>query len=356
MLLALALALSTSVALAKPGPCAPTGPWVLATVRSLPAGLDAASVLDRLGTELSTQGVTLCTQAPRAAHAAPAAEVDFSTQAPTARAVKLEVDARRGSATKQAQREVDLSVVPRDSRAAVVALAADELMRAAWDELALQPAPKQAAAPPSAGAPSGGAPDAGAVSASETRPEPRDGAARSQPPLAQPQLALGLRGAGEWWSGGLSLLGGDVALSMATWQRLRLELHLGARTALEDAGADGTVDARTFSARVGAVAPVLRRGLSPEISLAARLGAHAVQMSGTPRGTARGSDETGAAFTFEIGPSLGFALGGGGTMLVLDGGVAAALQGVAARDGDDVVTGLSGFAFTTSLGILAGVL
>lgn len=335
-----ALTLLSTVALAKP--CAPEGPWVLAIVSSPPPrGFKIGDVLDRLAVELSARGMTLCDAAPPPARQAPVATVTLAQPSP--RVVALEVDVRDGTRKKHEKREIDLVQAPPERSATVVALAADELLRAAAEELALEVG--QSSAPPPTTSPT----EAGGSQARS------DGADTTGHPRAR-TLALGLRGAGELWTGGLSLLGADALGSLAVAPRTRLELYVGARKAFDRDATHGAVEAWAPCGRLGGSVSLTRPSSSPELAIAGRLGVYAVSVSGQPTAGSRGGADTSAALTIEAGPSLRVLLPEGQSALVLDAMLGAALRGVSARDGDEVVTGLTGVALTASLGFVTGVL
>jgi len=218
----------------------------------------------------------------------------------------------------------------------VIALAADELLRASWAELALPRAP-----PP-------------------LRPlssQARTAVERStEPPTRHGRLALGIRGGAEWWTGGLALYGGDGVLEWRLSPRVALGIAAGARAAPEASSSDGTVAARVLSARAGAALTLSAPGSGPAVLVAGSVGAHAVTLMGDAGPEAAGASRTAAALTLALGPGLRVPLGSLGTALVLDASGAAALHGVRATDSGAAVTGLSGFAAVVTLGVLAEAL
>jgi hypothetical protein len=362
--------LSTSLpATAKPTACKPSGPWVLASVESpAPRGLDVAEVLERLTVELSTRGLTLCTTAPasRVSIATASVSVRVPPSEPGAAAtdnkprfVRLEVEVRKDGLTKRASRDIELGAVARDSRATVVALAADELLRASADELALEQARRRIPAGRAQRSPSA-APLGPADAPSDAGPI-RSGVlvdATPSPSSADrvDRLSLGVRAAGEWWTGGLALLGGDASSWLRLTPRVRFELDLGARAAFSHDAPDGSIEGQAAAARVGAAVLVTRLGSAPELALGARLGAYAVHLSGDAMAGADGTSETSGALSLELGPTMRLPFRDGRSAFVADAAFAFALRGVAARDGNTVVTGLYGGALVTSLGIVTGIL
>lgn len=319
--------------------CAARGPWVLAVVSTAsPRELDVAAVLERLGAELSSRGLELCTRAPEAAPRPALATVKLEPRAsaPGVAAkpvVSLDIEVRDAVTAKRVGREIDLSSVPLDGRAVVVALAADELLRASWAELALDRAP-----PP----------------AIPISPEVRAAIAPSAAERRPSAVAIGLRATSEWWTGGLAFFGGDGLLDVNASDRITVELALGARGAPEVSVRHGGITAQALTARLGARIRLTRPTSSVRFCLGARLGGYGLRMIGDPASNARGASAAGLAVTLEGGPSVLLPLGRHGFAVVAEGGIAGALRGVHARDDGVREVGLAGVAAMASLGLVAG--
>ena len=98
-----------------------------------------ASVLSDLQHTLAGQGIAACSaDAHPAAAALATLTVDLSPE-DTAKAT-VDIEVRDAVTRKRVRRDVDLSRVPDDGRAAAIAIEADELLRASWAEIALDTA------------------------------------------------------------------------------------------------------------------------------------------------------------------------------------------------------------------------
>jgi len=120
--------------------CAGDGPWV-----QLQIGAEGwneaqrATVLSDLQHTLAGQGIAACSgDAHPAAAALAMLNVDLSPEDKAKATVDIEV--RDAVTHKRVRRDVDLSRIPDDGRAAAIAIEADELLRASWAEVALDTA------------------------------------------------------------------------------------------------------------------------------------------------------------------------------------------------------------------------
>ncbi len=324
--------------------CAAEGPWVLVVAPAAGvAGLDVPAFLERLGIELSSRGIELCVDEPAKASSPPLATIRLAAPAPASPgaarpvAVGLDIEVRDAVTAKRVAREVDLAGVPPDGRSVVVALAADELVRASWAELSLPRAP-----PP----------------ALELSPRAREAIAlATEPPPRAFGAGLGARAGGEWWTGGLALYGGDATVALRPTPATSIELALGARFAPDVSAPHGTLGASAITARLGGG---VRLAHGPvDLSIHLRAGAYLVRLEGVaapgaPEG--EGSSARSVALTLEAGPALAIPLGGRGATLVTDVGLAGAMRGVAGSDDGEAVAGVSGIGVVASLGFVAEVL
>lgn len=331
--------LRSGVAHADP-PCQPKGPWVIATIpQGQPGGFDARAVVDRLGIELSGREITLCTQLPdvmaRPALATVTLALDPSGGESGRASVKLDIEVRDAVTAKRVGRTINLAGVPPDGRSTVVALAADELLRASWAELALERAP-----PPAVPLP----------------PEVRRAIEPPRPEPGSALVSIGLRGTAEWWTGGLAFFGADGTLSWTLHRRLRIELLAGARASPGAEAPNGTIEARALTGRVGATWHVTERVAGPSLGIGARGGIYLLRLEGDPDEGASGAAATSFAISLELGPVMRVPVGGRDSAVVLDAFFAVAPRGVGAGDGGAHVTGLAGVAGMVSVGLAAGVL
>ena len=101
-------------------------------------------MIRRLKLELAGRGIAVCTARPQGPASEPLATLALAPSESGERSIRLDIEVRDAVTAKRVGREIDLSSVPADGRPDVVALAADELLRASWAELALPRAPPPA--------------------------------------------------------------------------------------------------------------------------------------------------------------------------------------------------------------------
>src|SRR5262245_36274140 len=137
--LCVASAVSPSMAAAAAG-CAGDGPWVQLQIGAEGwSEAQRATVLSDLQHTLASQGIAACSgDAHPAAAALAMLNVDLSPEDKAKATVDIEV--RDAVTHKRVRRDVDLSRIPDDGRAAAIAIEADELLRASWAEVALDTA------------------------------------------------------------------------------------------------------------------------------------------------------------------------------------------------------------------------
>lgn len=213
----------------------------LGLVGEWPDSLRAALRAD-LGASMRAQGLELV-------HAEDGAErvvatIRVTAPSPSAPACLVRIDDVLTG--KHVERAVDLTRVPSDGWSVAIAAGADELLRASWAELALAGAPEPLVPPPPAV--EAIVEDRIVAPMIEERLE-----AALFPPLPRPTLSLGVRGAVEGSLGGLTLLGGDVAVRLYLVERVGLELALGARGGLDVESARGSVRSWLLGAELGPV-------------------------------------------------------------------------------------------------------
>lgn len=141
---------------------------------------------------------------------------------------------------KSVERAVDVGALPGDSRALSIAIAADELLRASWAEIALRRAAQPADAP---------VPQVVRASveaaAPPPPPPPPSGGARPAFDRARPNEA-GARASIAVYGGGQTHLGGALYLRRDLFRFLSAELHVYGREGTTVTAPDGTIAAHAF--------------------------------------------------------------------------------------------------------------
>jgi hypothetical protein len=241
------------------------------------------------------------------------------------------IEVKDGVTAKRVARDIDLSALPEDGRALGVGLAADELLRASWAELALTDAPKPAEPPPPA------------VEKTVERSLRKD---------VHPRLnALAVRAAIEGYGGGLVEYGGDVAYRHWFASRFGGEVWLGVRGAPAETSANGEVRARSFGAGGALFYDVLHPGSDGPFRLALEAGVWAarVELTGEARAGYTGTSGVESLITVRGGASAGLALSSA-VSLGARVGLGGVTRAVTARDdGRDAVSG-SGLEWYAALG------
>jgi hypothetical protein len=202
----------------------PSRPWILVDFGVEPLrGIAASDVTAQLRAGLSKRGIDVCAGTAPASRpedtftapgrAAPMATLVFSPIDKDGVALSLQVS--DAITAKRVLREIDLRTTPPDGRALVVAVEADELLRATWAELAMKDAPAtRTEVPPSVRR---------AVASSMTGASP--GLSASS------RGAIGIRGELERFTGGLTFFGGDVRTEYWFTSRWGATLSIGYRAA-----------------------------------------------------------------------------------------------------------------------------
>jgi hypothetical protein len=228
-------------------PCGSTGrPWVAITDMASPG------IVDLLRAELAAREIELCSEGDE--HGAGAIATIALT--PRTEGASIVVEVRDRLTAKRVARDVDLTGVPPDGRALTLAVAADELLRASWAELALTSAP----------APSSPVPDA------VTEVLRRDLDSWQRPRSAAGVAAIAVA---DTWGDAATFFGVDLRATALLSPRIGAELRLGVRDAPSATAPDGEVHATALLAGLGASLRTLwspRYGLYPVVRLdAARI-------------------------------------------------------------------------------------
>jgi hypothetical protein len=315
-------------ALAQPDPvCGSSGrPWVQ-ILETAPPGSLVPDFAPLLRVELASRGIDLCasTEAPGAG---PIATV---LVAPRPGAVTLTVEVRDALTQKQVRRDVALSAIPVDVRPLTIALAADELLRASWAELALRTSPPAAQpVPPQV-----------IEAVHEALPV--------RPPLGVP-VELGVGFVWEQYARGLTLYGADARLGVWFAPRLELAAQIGLRSAPVTTTTDGSVQPSAWSISTLGLFSFVRGDARWGFDGALRLALERVTFAPTPRGGASGSQREGYAVLAGLGPQGWIAVV---PALRLGAAVLATLplRGLEAADGGTAFVGIAGMGWTAQLGV-----
>jgi hypothetical protein len=251
---------TTSNLRAENEPCGSTGrPWVAIS--------DTASsgIVDLLRAELAERQIELCWEGDDQG----AGAIATIALTPLTEGASIVVEVRDRLTAKRVTRDVDLTGVPPDGRALTLAVAADELLRASWAELALTSAP----------APSSPVPDA------VTEALRHDLDSGQHPRIAAGIAAIAV---GDSWGDAATFFGADLRATAMLSPRIGAELRFGVRDAPSATAPDGEVHATALLAGLGAS---LRTLWSPRYGLdsVVRLDAARISFDATPNPRSVGS-------------------------------------------------------------------
>lgn len=231
---------------------------------------------------------------------------------------------------KRVARDLSLENLPADGRAFALAVAAEELLRATWAELALRGADN---------APTTAPPEVRAI---VEKAEPASAAA-SRP------VGLGARLSFEHFLGGQTHYGVDVFGVMPLGEWAGGFLALGGRRALSEAAPHGAIGAGALSAELGLSLSLWRRG---GLELGAFVSARVLRLSfePEPEGSASAKAEQGLVVTSRAG--LGFAFGKLGAVRAYSAlGAGLPLKSFSAADDGQTITGASKLELFVSTGL-----
>src|SRR5262245_32632310 len=117
------------------------GPWVLLQLGAQGwSDAQRAAVLSDLQHTLAGQGIAACSGDTHPATSAPLATLTIDLGPDDTAKATVDIEVRDAVTHKRVRRDVDLSRIPDDGRAAAIAIEADELLRASWAEIALDTA------------------------------------------------------------------------------------------------------------------------------------------------------------------------------------------------------------------------
>jgi len=321
--LLLGLSLRAHDALAD-GECSRKMPWV-AVSANLPTAF-AQAVRSDLRAGLSPSNIDVCEE-PNDSGSAPLARVTLEQIGSGAR---YSVDVTDSVTHKRVGRDLSLDNLPADGRAFALAVAAEELLRATWAELALHgPDGPKTTAPPEVRA---------IVEKSEQGPAP-----------GRRPLALGGRLAFEHFLGGQTQFGVDLFGIAPLGNVAGGFIALGARRALSEEAPHGSIAANALSAELGLSLSFWRRG---GLELGAFVSARTLYLSFEPdaEGGAKANTEHGLVVTSRAG--LGFAFGKLGAVRAYSTlGAGLPLKSFSASDAGVTITGASKLELFASTGL-----
>jgi hypothetical protein len=283
-----------------------------------------------LRAELGTRHIDLCPDAGEHGAAA-VATVTISAHLDGASIV---VEVRDRLTAKRVARDLDLAGVPEDGRSLMLAVVADELLRASWAELALASAPAPAMPVPAA----------------VTEIVQQGFAAKSPIPTPGPTAGIEAVVAIEHWAGTGTLIGADLRIDVGSASRFGAGLRLGARGAPAALAPDGQVHTTALlggvSASFRATPAISRYGLDAIV----RLDVARISYVALPNPGASGNAQ--AETTALAGAGMDGWIGlGSATRLLGEVLVNAPLRPVVADDGGRQVTAVSGAGIEGGLGI-----
>ena len=278
--------------------------------------------------ELRARHIAVCT-APSEGAPAPLGVVAVRT---SGEAAFVEVDVRDDLTAKSLKREIALADVPSDVRALTVAVAADELLRASWAELAVRSSP-----PPKRQIPV------------EVRDVVRD---TMETPKREemPRIAFGAGAALDAFTAGSTLLGADVLADVWIIPRLRAVARFGLRSGLSSRGPDGDVATSAIVFELGAAVTVTPPQLRAGLDVALRAGVMRVSFVATPSSGATGRSLDDVAVLMDAG-LVGWLKLAPNLRALADLALAVPLRPVVATDGGSVITGVSGVGVSATLGL-----
>jgi hypothetical protein len=288
------------------------------------------NVLADFRARLAEEGIAVCAKQEAPARAA-VAEVTISPQGSAS--VDVSVDLSDSLTAKRVGRDVDLSRVPPDGRPLAVALAAGELLRASWVEIALnQP---RAAAPPR-----------------PPPPEVRRVVQRALPVAESPAHPprVGLLAAGEHFAGGQTQLGVDAYFIGILASRLRLSMAGGGREGLSVRSKYGEVLGSSLGIALGGQVVVAESARRAELALGLGVRFAVARFRGRAGEGATENDFSGLSIYARLGLDAAFCLVG---PLWLEAGAGGGLplRSLSATDDTTTLTGMTGLELAGRAGL-----
>ncbi len=306
------------------GECSADKPWV-AVSGHLPEAF-AQAVRSDLRAGLAPSNIEVC-EANSSGAGAPLASVALEQIGPGG--ARYSLDVTDSVTQKRVGRDLSLDKLPVDGRAFALAVAAEELLRATWAELALRGERPASAAPP----------------------EVRAIVEKSGKPPARPRrpVGLGARLAFEHFLGGQTHYGVDLFGVVPFGGIAGGFLAMGARRALAEQAPHGSIGASVLSAELGLSLAFLQRG---GLELGAFVSGRLLRVNFEPEADAAASTSAahGLAMTSRVGLCLAF-----GRLGVLRSystlGAGLPLKSFSASDTDTTITGASKLELFASTGL-----
>ncbi len=306
------------------GECSGDKPWV-AVSGHLPAAF-AQAVRSDLRAGRAPSNIDVC-EAPASGGSAPLASVALEPLGPGG--ARYSLDVTDSVTHKRVGRDLSLDKLPADGRAFALAVAAEELLRATWAELALGGDRPATAAPP----------------------EVRAIVEKAEKPPARPgrPVGLGARLSFEHFLGGQTHYGVDLFGVVPFGGVAGGFLALGARRALSEQAPHGSIGASALSAELGlSLAFLQRAGLELGAFVSARL--LRVNFEPEAESDAAASAAHGLAMTTRVG--LGLAFGRLGVLRSYSTlGAGLPLKSFSASDMQTTITGASKLELFASTGL-----
>jgi hypothetical protein len=250
--------------------------------------------------------------------------------------VEVSIEVQDGVTEKHVQRELDLTSVPPDGRSLGIAVAADELLRASWIELALEGAPTSPATPPP-----------------EVEHTVRQSLSSSPYVAPSASRELEARAALDLYDLSARFLGADVSFRHFPASPWGYELTLGIRSIAEERADHGTIQGSALGAGAAGVVDLVHR---KSFGAGLEVGAWAMQVryqsDANPGVEGRTAAEVavyaraGLAAVVRVNPTLA---------MRLRAGAGAPLRSVSVLDDNDVATGARGLGLFSSLGLAVGL-
>ncbi|HYJ08456.1 MAG TPA: hypothetical protein VEX18_05590 [Polyangiaceae bacterium] len=242
---------------------------------------------------------------------------------------RFSLDVTDSVTNKRIGRDLALDGLPADGRALALAVAAEELLRASWAELALRGVHSpQTAAPP------------------EVRAVVENVATPSSP---QRFTAFGARVAFEHFLGGQTHYGADLFAALPLGKVAGGVLAIGARRALSVQAPHGSIGASALSAEAGISLTFLRRA---GLDLGAFASARLLRLTFEPEAEPGVVERSSSGYGVLTRAGLGFAFGSPGVLRSYSTlGAGLPLRSFEAADSGGVVTGVSKLELFASTGV-----
>jgi hypothetical protein len=305
--------------------CSGDEPWVAVAGDLPPAFADAVRSDLRAG--LAPSRIEVCAERGSDIHQALARV--FIEQL-GANGVRYKLEVTDSVTRKRVERQLSLERLPPDGRAFALAVAAEELLRASWAELALRGVHSAESAAP---------PEVRAIVADAERPRPR----------SPRYVALGARLAFEHFTGGQTHYGADLFAALPVGRVAAGLIALGARRALSVRAPHGDIGAQALSVELGVSVMVLRRG---GLELGAFVSERLLRLSFEPEAEAGAVADASHGFAVTSRCGLALAFGSPGLLRSYSAlGAGLPLKSFSAADGGKIVTGASELELFASSGL-----